>query len=101
LSQEGEAIVAIRITAVRLEGGNAHEHIVRLWWTDPATSRTGDNSRAELVSWMETQHGKAYVEDAYGNRAEVGVVTPAHGVKYLRTHADGRWTDNLLALPRR
>jgi Protein of unknown function (DUF3892) len=41
------------------------------------------------------------VEDARGNRADVGVVTPTHGAKYLRTYADGVWTDNLLALPRK
>src|SRR6266498_5273279 len=89
LDLEGRTRVAIRITAVRLEGGATHEHIVRLWWINPADNRTGDNSRAELVSWIETQNGKAYVEDARGNRADVGVVTPAHGAKYLRTHADG------------
>jgi hypothetical protein len=93
--------VAIRITAVRIEGGDAHEHIVRLWWVNPATSQSGDNSGAELVSWIETQNGKAYVEDARGNRADVGVVTPTHGAKYLRAYADGVWTDNLLALPRK
>ena len=93
--------MAIRITAVRLEGGQAHEHIVRLWWINPATSKTGDNSRAQLVSWIETQNGKAYVEDASGDRADVGVVTPTYGDKYLRTYADGKWTNNLLALPRR
>ena len=93
--------MAIRITAVRLEGGQAHEHIVRLWWTNPANSQTGDNSRAQLVSWIETQNGKAYVEDAHGDRADVGVVTPRYGEKYLRTYADGKWTNNLLALPRK
>ena len=30
--------------------------------------------------------------------AYVGVVNGPHG-KYLRTHADGYWNDNLLALP--
>jgi hypothetical protein len=34
-------------------------------------------------------------------RVDDGVVTPAYGPKYLRTYADGRWTDNLLALPRK
>ncbi|MFI6014066.1 DUF3892 domain-containing protein [Streptomyces sp. NPDC051243] len=29
------------------------------------------------------------------------MVTPPHGEKYLQTRADGVWTDNLLALPRR
>lgn len=33
-----------------------------------------------------------------GRRAEVGVINGTNG-KYLRTHADGQWNDNLLALP--
>ena len=93
--------MALRITAIRLSGGTSHEHIVRLWWTNPANGKTGDNTRADLVDWIENENGKAYVEDAAGNRADVGVVKPAHGAKYLRTHADGKWTNNLLALPRR
>lgn len=93
--------MAIKITAIRLTGGQGHEHIAHLWWTNPAHSSTGDNTRAEIVSWIEDKNGKAYVDDASGNRADVGVVTPRFGQKYLRTHADGKWTDNLLALPRR
>jgi hypothetical protein len=93
--------VSIRITAIRLSGGNTHQHIVRLWWTNPGTGKTGDNTRGQIVSWIEQENGKAYVEDIRGNRADVGVVTPVHGEKYLRTHADGVWTDNLLALPQR
>jgi frataxin-like iron-binding protein CyaY len=60
---------------------------------------TGTSTKAEIVTWIETKNGKAYVEDRQGNRADVGVVTPATGPKYLRTYADGTWTDNLLALP--
>jgi hypothetical protein len=33
-----------------------------------------------------------------GSRSEVGVVDGPYG-KYVRTHADGKWNDNLLALP--
>lgn len=33
-----------------------------------------------------------------GKRAEVGVVKGPNG-QYVRTHADGYWNDNLLALP--
>jgi hypothetical protein len=33
-----------------------------------------------------------------GKRAYIGVVQGPHG-PYLRTHADGQWNDNLLALP--
>ncbi|MFP2924241.1 DUF3892 domain-containing protein [Pyxidicoccus sp. 3LG] len=32
-----------------------------------------------------------------GNRAEIGVVDGQNG-PYLRTYADGKWNDNLLAL---
>jgi Protein of unknown function (DUF3892) len=93
--------LAIRITHIRQAGGIGHEHITDLWWINPASGQTGDNTRAQIVSWIEDKHGKAYVEDELGNRADVAVVTPEHGPKYLRTHADGRWTDNLLALPRK
>ncbi|WP_347336787.1 DUF3892 domain-containing protein [Bradyrhizobium japonicum] len=33
-----------------------------------------------------------------GKRADVGVVSGPNG-KYVRTHADGYYNDNLLALP--
>lgn len=91
--------MAIRITAIRLSGGNTHQHIVRLWRNNPSTGATGDNTRAEVVDWIENQNGKAYVEDSAGHRADVGVVTPEQGAKYLRTYADGVWTNNLLSLP--
>lgn len=93
--------MAIKFTAIRLSGGDGHEHIVRLWWVDPADGETGENTRAALVSWIENDNGKAYVEDRWGNRSDVGVVTPKYGEKYLRTYADRVWTDNLLALPHR
>jgi hypothetical protein len=33
-----------------------------------------------------------------GNRADIGVVNGPNG-KYVRTYADGKYNDNLLALP--
>ena len=33
-----------------------------------------------------------------GKRADIAVINGANG-SYLRTHADGTWNDNLLALP--
>ncbi|GAA3311883.1 hypothetical protein GCM10020295_82630 [Streptomyces cinereospinus] len=49
--------MAIQITAVRLSGGTTHQHITRLWWTNPATAKTGDNTRAEIVTWIEDEKG--------------------------------------------
>lgn len=94
--------MAIQITAVRLStGGTMHEHITHLWWTEQASGKTGDNTRAQIVDWIENQAGKACTSDRVGHRTEVAVVTPTRGEKYLRTHADGVWTNNLLSLPRR
>lgn len=92
--------MSIRITAVRLTGGQTHQHITRVWWTNPANGESRDNTRAEVVSWIEHENGKAYVDED-GCRVDVLVVTPASGPKFLRTYADGVWKDNLLALPRR
>lgn len=93
--------MAIRITHIRLAGGTGHEHISHLWWVNPVDGKTGDNTRATIVSWIENENGTAFVQQPGTPRAEVGVVTPQHGQEYLRTHADGRWNNNLLSLPRR
>lgn len=85
----------VNITARHMVGGQGHEHIARVRWVDPETDARGENSRAEMVAWIN-KGGKAFV--VKGNlRVAVGVVnaTPP----YIRTYADGVWTDNLLALP--
>ncbi|MFL0239372.1 DUF3892 domain-containing protein [Mycobacterium sp. SMC-17] len=91
--------MSIRVTAIHLSGATTHEHIERLRWCQPPTANTVESSRAEIISWIETQGGTAYVHES-GRQIQVGVVTPKVGQKYLRTFADGVWTDNLLALPR-
>jgi hypothetical protein len=96
---EGGHEVARRFTHVRLAGGTGLEHIVRLWWTTDG-GKTGDASRGELVTWIE-DGGKAYVVGDDGTRADVEVVAPAHGPKYLKSKPDASKRDNLLALPRK
>jgi hypothetical protein len=98
MHSEEHVTMSRRFTAIRLSGGTSHQHIIRLWWVDPASTQSDNDSRADLVSWIE-RGGSAYVEDSLDNRVSVGVVVPQVGEKYLRTHADGKWTDNLLALP--
>lgn len=91
--------MAIRITHIRLSGGTQHEHITHLKWQNPDTGVTGVNSRSQIVTWIEQQQGVAFVQQPGTARADVAVVTPAQGSKYLRTHADGRYNNNLLSLP--
>ena len=78
-----------------MEGGQLHQHIASVRWINPETAVTGETSRAGMVDWIRNRGGQAFVSD--GTRSVwVGVDgTPP----YIRTHADGVWTDNLLALP--
>ena len=89
----------IRFTARRMNGvGNRHEHIQQLQWVNPQENQPNvSDVRPTLVDWVQTNPGQACVQDASGNHVDVRVVhaqTP-----YLQTYADGKWTDNLLALP--
>jgi len=69
---------------------NTHEGITHLggdgWhWT-----------RQQVINSIEANTNSFYTRVG-GNRANVGVVKGQNG-KYLRTYADGKWNDNLLAL---
>ena len=83
------------ITARHMAGGVLHEHIAAVRWLDPATSATGTSSREQMVTWLD-KGGQASVRDGVHEIA-VGVVRAVPS--YIRTYADGVWTDNLLALP--
>jgi catechol-2,3-dioxygenase len=86
----------VYITAVHMSGGENHEHIASVRWRNPTDSATGETSRGQMVDWIN-EGGDARVSDGR-SEAQVGVVdaTPP----FIRTHADNRWTNNLLALPR-
>jgi hypothetical protein len=86
------------ITHIRMSNnGTRHEHITDVKWRDASTRNADQSSIAEMVAWIENRRGVAKVTDGV-NTVNVGVVNVPP--KHLRTFADGRWTDNLLALPR-
>lgn len=91
--------MALKITAIRLEGGDQHQHITRIWWTNRRGGFTLSDSREQVISWIESHGIEAFVQD--DDSAEVAVVTPPEGRKYLQACAGGEWSDNLLALPRK
>ncbi len=88
----------IEIRAVHMVGGTQHEHIANLKWKNTTTASEGESTRQGLVDWLNIQGNQAIVTTG-GNSVSVGVVNPTNGVPYVRTYADGIWTDNLLALP--
>lgn len=89
----------IEITAIRQVGGVLHEHIVALQWRNTTTPSTGESTREQMVDWLSVAGNQAIVRGPT-KTAFVGVVRPQSGRPYVRTYADGVWTDNLLHLPR-
>jgi len=82
------------ITAVHMAGGVKHEHIADVKWKDPADGKTGESTRQAVVEFINGG-GQANVTGGL-NTAPVHV----YEIHYLRTRPDGKWSDNLLALPR-
>lgn len=93
--------MAVKITCINKSGGHhadPHHAISHLVWKDETTGETGKNTRLEVYEWIK-ERGVAYVIDSRGNKALVGTREHSNGTRYLQTHADRVWTDNLLALP--
>lgn len=88
----------IYITHIRMSapGARGHDRIAHVQWRNPATNKTGTNSVQEIVDWIRNENGVAKVTD--GQRT-VDVIVVDGRPPYLRTVADGAYTDNLLALP--
>jgi hypothetical protein len=54
-------------------------------------------TRQQVINAIEEKTNTLYTL-VRGNRGNIGVVQGPNR-KYLRTYADGKWNDNLLALP--
>lgn len=91
--------MAVQITHVRFNGYNrSEETIVRYQWFNPSDGKFGDNDKPSMVDFIDNKKGEAYVGSGT-SKVAVGVVHPAPGDPYLRTRADGIWTNNLINLP--
>ncbi len=80
----------LQVTCVSKTGAT-HETITQL-----GGPSFGPWSKADVINAILTQQHTFYTRDAVG-RADVRVVDGTYG-KYLQTFADGRYTNNLLAL---
>jgi exosome complex RNA-binding protein Rrp42 (RNase PH superfamily) len=88
--------VAVYMTQRHMSGGNGHEHIAEVKWENRATGASGQATRATMVDWIKNKGGDARVANG-SSYVSVGVVEAS--TPYIRTYADGVWTDNLLSLP--
>lgn len=89
----------ILITDVRMSPPTSrnHQHITGVRWRNPQSDATGASTVPTLVDWLENKGGVAQVTDG---RKTVDVAVVHADRPYIRTVADGVYTDNLLALPR-
>lgn len=88
--------MAIYITARHMVGGTKHEHVSEVKWENHTTKETGKSSRAEMVARIKNKAGDARVAKG---QSYVTVKVVEASPPYIRTFADGVWTDNLLAPP--
>jgi hypothetical protein len=87
-----------RIDCVNKPDRNSpHEAITNVGGPNPAGGRWKEPV-ARVVAFIESKQHRFYTSEG-GSSAWVGVRTSARGHKFLQTHADGIWRDNLLALP--
>jgi hypothetical protein len=93
--------MSVKITAIKKDNGNhlnPHEAITDFRWVDETDGKMGRSTRQRMVQWMEQEGGKAYVGMG-ASKAWCYVNVSAKGNKFLQTHADGKWANNLLSLP--
>jgi hypothetical protein len=75
-----------------------HESIQSVRWLEPTKGQSGESTVAEIVAFLADNTNVAQVAGPNGP-SRVGVEAGANGRKWIRTHADGQWNNNLLALP--
>jgi hypothetical protein len=75
-----------------------HERITDVGGPKPDGTGRWKNSVTNVVGFIENKEHRFYTKE--GNAfAWIGVRISAAGNKFLQSHADGVWRDNLLALP--
>ena len=88
----------IELTAVSFGQAKAHEHITAVLWRS-ASPPAGHSTPEALVAWLDSSSANRAVVADGSDHVEVAVARTANQSPYIRTRADGVWTDHLLALP--
>ena len=79
---------------------SSHEHITHIGNITNDPANRWRLAREEAIRRIEAKEEAFYTVDrATGNKMYIDVVREAGRNPFLRTHADGKWNDNLLALP--
>lgn len=91
----------IEIIERHMVGGQLHEHIAEVKYED-TDGKTKRMSREAAVAWLDKSDAHTAIVRSRTDASDyvyVGAVHPKHSDAYIRTYANGKWTDNLLSLP--
>jgi Protein of unknown function (DUF3892) len=94
----GDDAEVIEITAIRLAGGQNHEHVAEVLWRSAATA-LGHGSRQSVIEWLSASSDNRAVVARGSESVQFAVVRESNQAPYLRARKDGQWTDDLLELP--
>jgi hypothetical protein len=75
-----------------------HENITAVLWRSASTP-AGHGTREAIVAWLQASSANQAVVAAGSGYVQVAVVRPVNRSPHLRTHVDGAWRNDLLALP--
>ena len=89
----------IEITAIRLAGGDGHEHVAEVLWRSAATA-LGHSPPAAIIDWLSASSDNQAVIARGGEPVRLAVVREPCRPPYLRARKDGEWIDDMLRLPR-
>ena len=81
----------------KTDRNSKHEHITHAGGPNPDGNGRWKDTVPNIVRHIEQKNHRFFTNES-GASAWVGVRTSAAGNKFIQTHADGVWKDNLLAL---
>lgn len=88
--------MTVYITAINPSSATQHEHIANVRWLDSSNSTSKTMTREQAIGYL-LGGNKLWVASDTG---AVEVLVVDANPRYIRTVADNKYTDNLLALPR-
>ena len=90
--------MSIEITHVRYGRTPKTEDVITHYkWRNEQTNATGSSDKPAMVTWLDDKSNVAHV--GRNPQATAVSVHPQGQNAYVRTVADGKYTNNLLSLP--
>ena len=92
--------MAIKCTGRRMAGGSEHEHISDIRWQNDQSGDNGVFSTTQMIVFISANGpNSVYCPDQVGGASAWVHVNSNGRIRHIQSSADGRWTNNLLALP--